>query len=1085
MPFFMENEAIKILAIDDIFDNLISIKALVMEAFPKAIVFMAQSGSKALELAQTEDPDLILLDVVMPGMDGFEICQRLKMHPSMREIPVVFVTALKGDRDSRIKALNVGAEAFLSKPIDEIELVAQIKAMVKIKKANLQKINENQRLAELVNLRTSELKQQLEERKIAEKKLVEQELQYHNLADSGQALIRASGVDKGSFYFNEPWLKFTGRKLDEEMGMGWYKSMHHEDIAAYTNGYHQAFEQKNPFELEFRLKNSVGVYRWIREHGSPNYDSQHNFMGYIGHCFDITDKRKVEERLNLQSLVLNQIQDCVTITDLNGVLIDINDSVVRLLGYSREELLGSTIHNYGENTAKGASQDDILGQTLANGCWKGEVANYTKDGRELILDVRTQMVFDQTQKPIALCGISTDITVKKEAEAMFKVLQQAVEQSPVSVVITDPAGTIEYVNPKFCQVTGYTSNEALGQNPRILKSGVQPARIYKEMWAKITSSQTWHGEFNNKKKSGELFWEAATISPILDEKGSICHFLAVKEDITDQKHTQLVQQTLYQIARTAILADSIGSFLEFVRQELSKLIDTTNFFVAIYNSVKDTLSTVHVKDEMDDFDEWPAGRSLTGKVVKDGVTIFLQQKEIETFLVSNNLEWVGTPSLSWVGVPILINKKVEGALVVQSYSNDAAYSASDIALLEMIAHETGLFMEKQRMIEDLIFAKEKAQESDSLKTAFINNISHEIRTPLNGIQGFGQLMTESDLTVEERLSYYNSVEESSSRLIQTVTDYMDMAMLASGNMPVNLSTIYLISEVADLTEKYRIKCEAKNLEFQLDFHNIADDFVVVFDKEILSKVLGHLLSNSIKFTSKGSVRLSCSISANLLIISVKDTGKGIGKEKQQKVFDAFIQEDLSTTRGHEGSGLGLAIVKRITELLNGNIQVESEKGEGAEFRLFFPIQIPNPSAHGQVLIPPKPRLVYDTEPVILVAEDDEDNYYYIQVLLNRMGYKYLRVDNGEDAVLQSLNNPAISLVLMDIKMPVLNGIEATIQIKAQLPDLPVIAITAYAQTGDEFRIIEAGCNDYIAKPIQKKELQTKILKHLSFVRPNE
>lgn len=1079
----MENEAIKILAVDDIFDNLISIKALVMEAFPKAIVFMAQSGAKALELAQAEDPDLILLDIVMPGMDGFEFCQRLKMHPSMREIPVVFVTALKGDRDSRIKALNVGAEAFLSKPIDETELVAQIKAMVKIKKANLQKINENQRLAELVNLRTSELKQQLEERKIAEKKLIEQELQYHTLADSGQALIRASGVDKSSYYFNEPWLKFTGRKLDEEMGMGWYQGIHPEDLAGYTTGYHQAFEQKFPFELEFRLKNATGVYRWIREHGSPNYDSQHNFMGYIGHCFDITDKRKVEERLNLQSLVLNQIQDCVTVTDLNGVIIDVNDAEVKLLGFTRDELIGSTIHVYGENANKGARQNEILGQTLTNGFWNGEVTNYTKDGREIILDVRTQMVFDKNKKPIALCGISTDITVKKEAEAMFKVLQQAVEQSPVSVVITDPAGTIEYVNTRFCQVTGYTTKEALGQNPRILKSGAQPANMYKEMWNMITSGQTWHGEFNNKKKNDEVFWESATISPILDEKGAICHFLAVKEDITDQKHIQLVQQTLYRIARTAILADSIGSFLEFVRQELSKLIDTTNFFVAIYDSAKDTLRTVHVKDEMDDFDEWPAGKSLTGKVVKDGITIFLQQKEIAEFLTANDLEWVGTPSLSWVGVPITINKKVEGALVVQSYSNEAAYSASDIALLEMIAHETGLFMEKQHMIEDLIFAKEKAQESDRLKTAFLNNISHEIRTPLNGIQGFGQLMTESDLTVEERLSYYNSVEESSSRLIQTVTDYMDMAMLTSGSMPVNLSSIYLIPEVTDFAEKFRMKCEAKNLDFQVNFSNIADDFVFVFDKELLGKILGHLLSNSIKFTTNGFVILTCTLNNSMLIISVRDSGKGIGKEKQREVFDAFIQEDLSTTRGHEGSGLGLAIVKRITELLNGNIQVESEKGEGAEFSLFFPIQILNHRTSDKILPPNAPNLIPNKEAVILVAEDDEDNYYYIQVLLNRMGYKYLRVDNGEDAVWQCLNNPAISLVLMDIKMPILNGLEATSQIKAKHPDLPVIAITAYAQTGDEFRIIEAGCNDYIAKPIQKKELQTKILKHLSFVRP--
>lgn len=1080
----MESNSIKIIAVDDIFDNLISIKALVMEAFPNASVFLAQTGSRALELAKMEDPDLILLDIVMPGMDGFEICQRLKMHPTTHEIPVVFVTALKGDRESRIKALNVGAEAFLSKPIDETELVAQIKAMVKIKRANIQKLTENQRLAELVDLRTYELKQQLAQRALTEKKLVEQELQYHTLADSGLTLIRACTADRRFHYFNEPWFKFTGRKQNQEEGMAWLQGVHPEDVDSYTEGFNQAFIQRTPFEFEFRLKNSNGDYRWIREHGSPNYDSQQKFVGFISHCFDITDKRKVEERLNLQSLVLNQIQDCVTITDLSGVIIDVNEAEVKLLGYSRDELLGSSVHVYGENVAKGESQDEIIRLTLEHGSWKGEVTNYTKDGRELILDVRTQIVFDQNNKPIALCGISTDITVKKEAEAMFKVLQQAVEQSPVSVVITDPAGTIEYVNPRFCQLTGFTAQEAINQNPRILKSGVQNGDIYNGLWETITKGKTWHGEFNNKKKNGELFWESASISPILDENGRIIHYLGIKEDVTHQKHAQLIQQTLYRIARKAIQADSIEHFLEFVRQELGKLIDTTNFFVAMYNPINDTLRVLHAKDEMDDFDEWPAGNSLTGKVVKDGITIVLQQKAIEEYFINNNLAWVGTPALSWVGVPIRINNKVAGAIVIQSYTNATAYSSSDVALLEMIAHETGMVMEKQQMIDDLIFAKEKAQESDSLKTAFLNNISHEIRTPLNGIQGFGQLMAEPDLTDEERNVFIKTLEESTNRLIQTVTDYVDMAMLASSTMPINLSTVYIVLELMDIGWSFKPKCETKGIDFQIVYDETAEDVAIIFDKELLNKVMGHLLGNAVKFTTQGKISLSFEIKDHLLIIRVKDSGKGIAKDKQTVVFDAFIQEDTSTTRGHEGSGLGLAIVKRITELLNGNIKVESEKGEGAEFTLIFPVQILDDKAEVMQVKSTKPRNIADSESLILVAEDDEDNYYYIQVLLDRLGYKHFRVDNGEDAVAECLNNPLISLVLMDIKMPLLNGLEATKQIKHKYPDLPIIAITAFAQTGDEFRIIEAGCDDYLSKPIQKKELQSKILKHIAFTKPN-
>lgn len=305
------NKMAKILAIDDNNIILISLKAFINLAFPDAVLYFALNGPEGIELALAHDPDVILLDILMPEMDGFEVCRKLKQDERMRDIPVVFFTQLKGDKENRIKALEVGAEGFLTKPIDETELIAQIRAMVKIKEANEQKRDEKAHLAKLVAERTHELeqkqletirlldnlKEENEARRRTEADLLENEFHFRTLADSGQALIWTSDLDKKCNYFNQTWLNFTGKTIDEELGDGWIEVVHPDDLKHCVEVYVTAFDKREKFSMEYRILHSSGEYRWIQDDGTPRFNSKGEFIGYIGHCLDITERKNVEQAL--------------------------------------------------------------------------------------------------------------------------------------------------------------------------------------------------------------------------------------------------------------------------------------------------------------------------------------------------------------------------------------------------------------------------------------------------------------------------------------------------------------------------------------------------------------------------------------------------------------------------------------------------------------------------------------------------------------------------------------------------------------------------------------------------------------------
>jgi PAS domain S-box-containing protein len=394
------------------------------------------------------------------------------------------------------------------------------------------------------------------------------------------------------------------------------------------------------------------------------------------------------------------------------------------------------------------------------------------------------------------------------------------------------------------------------------------------------------------------------------------------------------------------------------------------------------------------------------------------------------------------------------------------------ARYEIIHDITG----KQKVLNDIIIAKEKAEASDKLKSAFINNISHEVRTPLNGVIGFSEMLINPDVSSENKIIFNDIIRKSSVRLLKTINSYMDISMIVSGNMEVFNKQFALYPLLDEIRSEFAEPCKMKGLELRIQRPAIPSEMQLNTDPDILRKIFTHLLDNAVKFTRKGTIEFGFRKKRNTLEFFVDDTGIGIEPEKVRIIFENFMQADTSLTRGYEGSGLGLSISNGLVRLLEGELKVETAFNKGSSFYFTIPDKtIISSFATEKVRHIQLPRT---TPPVILVAEDDEFNFKFIEIVLKRADFKVIRAENGSEAVKLCKNNPEISLVLMDLKMPVMGGIEATRQIKDFLPQMPVIALTAYVSSADEYDALINGCDEYIPKPVNRVKLIEMINKLL-------
>jgi signal transduction histidine kinase/CheY-like chemotaxis protein len=407
---------------------------------------------------------------------------------------------------------------------------------------------------------------------------------------------------------------------------------------------------------------------------------------------------------------------------------------------------------------------------------------------------------------------------------------------------------------------------------------------------------------------------------------------------------------------------------------------------------------------------------------------------------------------------------------IKVQNEDNITKAEELGFVKGKAEQFELVNEELRKVNsDLQKALKKAEESERLKSAFLANMSHEIRTPMNGILGFAELLNDPELTGERQKEYLSIIKKSGKRMLNLINDIINISKIESGLVEMNIE-VSSINELIDFVYSFfKIEAEQKGIKLSTRITLQQEDSLIKTDREKIYAILTNLIKNALKFIKSGSIEIGCSKKENFIEFYVSDTGPGISDEQKSIIFDRFRQGSESLTRNYEGFGLGLSISKAYIEMLGGKIWLESEPGKGSTF--YF--TLPHDNVQKEKYIIDKALEVSQvTNQIdnlkILVVEDDLTTETLISAIVEKYAKEVLIVRDGAEAILTCRNNPDIDLVLMDIKMPEMNGYEATMHIRQFNKDVIIIAQTAYALSGDREKAIEAGCNDYISKPFGKE-----------------
>lgn len=393
---------------------------------------------------------------------------------------------------------------------------------------------------------------------------------------------------------------------------------------------------------------------------------------------------------------------------------------------------------------------------------------------------------------------------------------------------------------------------------------------------------------------------------------------------------------------------------------------------------------------------------------------------------------------------------------------------------ELELHRNHLEYLVESRTRELIEAKERAERADKLKSSFLSNLSHEIRTPMNAILGFMDLLVNPLTKDDEKKEYVDSIYHSSYSLLNVIDDIIDIAKIESGDISIHNEAVDVNLIFEELNQLYINRLQNSQSQVKLNIQSPPEKIILQTDEKRLKQILHNLIDNAIKFTEKGCVEVKCTTTDKFAIFSVKDTGIGIKQKELEVIFDRFYKIEEEKTKLYRGTGLGLSICKQLVEKFNGKIWVESEPGKGTTF--FF--SVPDKKREQQAAEHVMPENIDLKRAEILIAEDDDYNYQYLATLLKRCNAAVIRANDGREAIELYNCNKNIKAIFMDIKMPVLDGLKATAELRASGAQLPIIAQTAFALSEDRVAAIQAGCNDHISKPINKEELYSKIKKYL-------
>ncbi|MCF8303629.1 MAG: PAS domain S-box protein [Bacteroidales bacterium] len=910
---------------------------------------------------------------------------------------------------------------------------------------------------------------------------------------------------------------------------------------------------------------------------------------------DISERKKVEEELRIQKAYFEDLfeyaPEAIAILDNEDRVIQVNREFENLFGYSLNEASGKQIN------------DLIVPDDLTEEGWNTTNAVASGDSIELesirISKEGTRIPVSITGKPIllsgnqlAVYGIYRNIEERHKSEEKLKRLTQFARENPNPVITVNKDGKIIYANQGAEPLLAMWKTQLHQKAPESIINHIK------------------HSLENDEQETVEVHFNKLyyllSLSP--NKESGRVHIYG--SDITERKHADLTREIMFNIANATNTTQNISELSDVIRTELDKVTETKNFLIILYDEDKDTLSLPYIKDEKDEFEEFPAGKTLSAYVIRKQQPMLFRERDMELLEEKGEIETIGTPAKVWLGVPLIVDNKVIGIIVVQNYEDENVYTEEDLENLRFISSQiavsirnkrieeevrklsvsvqqspvsvvitntegqieyvnpkftqlTGYTLkevykknprilksghtpkeeyqrlwqtiksgnewkgelrnrrkngelfwisssispikdnygkihhfvaineditDRKKMEKDLIDAKEKAEESDRLKSAFLATMSHELRTPLNAVIGFSELIDEG-LSTEEILEYAENINKSGKHLLEIIEDLFNISIIESGDVDIEKKEFNinnLLDEIKMNIQTDQVNLEREDLTIKV-FKDLDDSKCQIHsDPAFIKQIFNNLLKNALKFTEEGAIEFGYSVeSRNIIRFFVKDTGIGIAPDKQDIIFERFRQADEGFTRKYEGTGLGLSISKRLVELLNGSIWVDSEPDNGSTF--YFTIPYESSEQEEEPAAEEAGELVWPGRR-ILIAEDDESNFELLKSMLKKTKIEVERAHNGVQAVDlfkkytsedRKGNGPCFDLILMDIKMPKMGGYEATQQIKEIDPETTVIAQTAFAMKGDEDKAIEAGCDDYITKPIKKEALLLKMNKYLS------
>lgn len=914
-------------------------------------------------------------------------------------------------------------------------------------------------------------------------------------------------------------------------------------------------------------------------------------------------------------ILINALPFGIILTDHQQRIRMLNHYALKMLGHTtQDELLLTPFKDLVDYSDK-YDKKNIASSEIHQ---KAECMILQREGQKI--PVLKETIKIQFKEENYILEALIDITKRKTAEIELlenrRILQTLMGNLPGLVYRcqNDTYFTMNFISEACIDLTGYQPDDFIN-NKTLAYSDIiiEEDRLYvwNEVQAALSQNRPYTIEYRIHTKDDKVKWVWEQAKGIFDEKGKLKFIEGYISDITEEKKLESLRKLVFEVSKAAFTSRTLDEFFAEIHKQLGSIMDTSNFFVAMYNKESDTITLPYHVDKIDKYKAFPAGKTMTGYVIKKHSAILASEAEIMQLAAKGEVDIVGTPAKKWLGVPLIISNAVIGVIVVQSYTDPDQYKEHELELLTFVADQiagvisrkaaeeslhyekslmdqlfqgspeaivmidnkgivsminsefTRLFgysseealgkyiddlianqevveeargiteqvgrgeiaaLETRRMHKDghlidvsilvtpirikeelvgsygiyrditdrkaieknLIAAKNKAEESDKLKSAFLSNMSHEIRTPMNAILGFSTLLSDPSVTEEEKADFIRIIKDRGNDLMRIIDDIIDVAKIESGQIKIEIKECQvnvLLTNLMVTFNEIKRKQAKNSLILNCLPGKTEHDFTILSDGNRLRQILTNLIENALKFTEQGSVEFGYTLknvgNDPFIEFFVRDTGIGIPKEMHEVIFERFRQVDDTNTRKYGGTGLGLTISKNLVRLLGGDIRLESDRGKGTHFYITLPLQMTGE------------KIIHENKPEteakgskdwshkkILVVEDEESNYFLLDRLLKKTGIQLVWAKNGMDAI-EECRKTHYDLVLMDIRMPLMDGYEATQEIKKIRKDIPVIAQTAYALKGEKEKSLAAGCDNYISKPIDTRELKVILEKYLN------